>query len=240
MTEKDLIKKIRELKQIQPKKDWVVLTKSQIFGKQREQFSLVESLRLILYYKPAYAGVLAILILFGLFGFSQNSLPGDLLYPLKKITEKSQAVFVSEDEKPKYQLEIANKRLEELNKVATTNQVKNLASAIEEYQISVSRAAEDLKKIKEPEKAKEVVIEIKKLEAIKQKVEKVLATKIDADGEENGDSIQELYKTPAEVLIQDSEKRTLSEENQEILKEAKELYQAGSYSAALEKILLII
>ena len=234
--EKELIGKIRELRQIRPRKDWVVLTKSQIIGEEKKYTSLF--LFPFLKLKPVYAGLIVVFILFGLFGISQNSLPGDPLYSIKRITEKSQAVFVSEDEKPKAQLELTNKRLEELNKVAETNQVKNLSPAIEEYQASVSQAAENLKKIKEPEKAKEVVAVIKKIEKNKQKVEEVLATKID-EGKENGDSVQELYKTPAEVLIKDLETRTLSEEQQEILEEAKELYEAGDYSGALEKILIL-
>ncbi|TSC53743.1 MAG: hypothetical protein LiPW31_313 [Microgenomates group bacterium LiPW_31] len=41
MNEKELISKIQELRQIKPRKDWVVLTKTQILGEQREQFSLM-------------------------------------------------------------------------------------------------------------------------------------------------------------------------------------------------------
>ncbi|MDI6591338.1 MAG: DUF5667 domain-containing protein [Patescibacteria group bacterium] len=230
MTEAELVNKIRKLRQIKPSSDWVALTKSQILGEEPKVLFFP-------FFKPAKAGLISVLILFGLFAFSQNSLPGDFLYPIKKITEKSQAVFVPEAEKPKVQLELTNKRLEELAEIAETNQVRKLPAAVEEYQTNVSEAAKSLEKIKEPEKAKEVVVEIKKLEENKQKVEKVLATKIDSEKE--GDSVQGLYKTPAEVLIEDLEKRTLSEEDQKILEEAKELYQAGKYSEALEKIWIL-
>jgi len=43
-----------------------------------------------------------------------------------------------------------------------------------------------------------------------------------------------------ETQIEDLERKTLSEEKQEILAEVKEDYEAGDYFQALEKILLLI
>jgi len=231
MTEKELIGKIRELRQIQPSKDWVSLTKSQILGKEDKYNNLISVFQ-ILFSKPAYAGLVVVFVLFGLFGFSQNSLPGDLLYPIKKITERSQAVFVSEEELPKYNLEIANKRLEELNEIAQTNQVKKLAPAISEFQANISEAAKSLAKVKGQDVEK-IVAQTKKLEENKKKVENVLATKIET--EEYDDALAQLV----ESQIKDLEERTLTEEQMKILAEAKELYQAGNFAEALEKILLL-
>jgi len=231
MTEKELIGKIRELRQIQPSKDWVSLTKSQILGKEDKYNNLISVFQ-ILFSKPAYAGLVVVFVLFGLFGFSQNSLPGDLLYPIKKITERSQAVFVSEEELPKYNLEIANKRLEELNEIAQTNQVKKLAPAISEFQANISEAAKSLAKVKSQDVEK-IVAQTKKLEENKKKVENVLATKIET--EEYDDALAQLV----ESQIKDLEERTLTEEQMKILAEAKELYQAGNFAEALEKILLL-
>jgi len=231
MTEKELIGKIRELRQIQPSKDWVSLTKSQILGKEDKYNNLISVFQ-ILFSKPAYAGLVVVFVLFGLFGFSQNSLPGDLLYPIKKITERSQAVFVSEEELPKYNLEIANKRLDELNEIAQTNQVKKLAPAISEFQANISEAAKSLAKVKGQDVEK-IVAQTKKLEENKKKVENVLATKIET--EEYDDALAQLV----ESQIKDLEERTLTEEQMKILAEAKELYQAGNFAEALEKILLL-
>ena len=231
MTEKELIGKIRELRQIQPSKDWVSLTKSQILGKEDKYNNLISVFQ-ILFSKPAYAGLVVVFVLFGLFGFSQNSLPGDLLYPIKKITERSQAVFVSEEELPKYNLEIANKRLDELNEIAQTNQVKKLAPAISEFQANISEAAKSLAKVKGQDVEK-IVAQTKKLEENKKKVENVLATKIET--EEYDDALAQLV----ESQIKDLEERTLTEEQMKILAEAKELYQAGNFAEALERILLL-
>lgn len=230
MTEKELIGKIRELRQIQPSKDWVSLTKSQILGKEDKYNNLISVFQ-ILFSKPAYAGLVVVFVLFGLFGFSQNSLPGDLLYPIKKITEKSQAVFVSEEELPKYNLEIANKRLDELNEIAQTNQVKKLAPAISEFQGNISEAAKSLAKVKGQDVEK-IVAQTKKLEENTKKVEEVLATKILS--QETEESLISFYKTQAEMLINDLGNQTLTEEKEEILNQMKKLFEEEKYLETLE------
>jgi hypothetical protein len=224
MAEADLVKRIQELKKIRPRKDWVVLTKSQILGQEPK-------ILFFPFFKPALATVTTLGILFGVFSLAQNSLPGDVLYQIKKITEKSQAVFVSEEELPKYNLEIANKRLEELTKIAQTNQVQKMAPAIEEFQANVSETAKNLAKVKKVDE--EIVENTRKLEENKEKVEKVLATKIETA--EYDRALAQLV----ESQIEDLEGGTLTEVQQEILKEAKEDFETGNCSQALEKILIL-
>jgi len=228
VAEADLVKKIQELKKIRPNKDWVVLTKSQILGEADRGWA---SISFFPFFKPALATVTAFGILFGIFSLAQNSLPGDILYSIKKITEKSQAVFVSEKELPKYNLEIANKRLEELNEIAQTNQVKKLAPAISEFQADMSEAAKSLAKVKGQDVEK-IVAQTQKLEVNKKKMEEVLATKILS--QETEDSLISFYKIQAEMLIKDLENRTLTEEKEEILNQMKKLFEEEKYSEALE------
>jgi hypothetical protein len=206
MTENELIAKIRELRQIKPDKDWVVLTKSQILGEDSVTQHRVLSNIFFPPLRPVYAGLVVIFILFGLFGFAQNSLPGDLLYPIKKIVEKSQAVFVSEKELPKYNLEIANKRLEELNQIAQTNQAKKLAPAVNEVQASISETAKNLVKSKKIDR--EIIEKSLELAKNKEKVaEKSLG--INIGNEETEESLNDLYKTQAEYLINDLKNQNL-------------------------------
>lgn len=232
-----LISKLRELRQIKPNRDWVVLTKSQILGDYEPQTpnNLWEILSRILFQpKPVLVGVLTIFILFGLFGFAQNSLPGDILYPIKKIVEKSQAVFVSEEERPAFQLELANKRLEELNKIAQTNQVQKLAPAIKEVKTSLSEATKNL--VKSEKVDKEAVDKVVSLKENLEKVERTLATKI--GDEEDEENIEKWMKEQTENLIEDLENRTLTEKQEKILAQMKELVEEGKYSEALELYLL--
>jgi hypothetical protein len=218
MTEKELVARIRLLRQIKPSKDWVVLTKREILGENPVYFL-----------RPALVGVFAVFI--AVFLFAQNALPGEKLYVIKKITEKGQAVFVSEGEKPKLNLELANKRLEELNQIAENNDVKKLAPAIKEVQKSATEVAKSFKKITKPDQ--EIVARTKELEKNRERAEKILGTKIET--EEYNDALADLVKNQ----IDDLEKRALSDEQKEILAQVKVDYEAGNYSQALEKILLL-
>lgn len=240
MTEVELIRKIQELKKIKPRKDWVVLAKREILGQPPTTFREFSWLSIFSpkkwwgVFPYQYRLVLASLIFLGILitgalSFAQNALPGDLLYSLKRITEKSQAVFVSEEEKPKAQLELANKRLEELTKIAEQNQTQRLAPAINEFQASVSQVAKDLKKPKKL--TKEIIDQTKKLEENKEKVEALGV--VVGETEELENALSQLV----EREIKDLEKRTLTEEQQEILEKTKEDFEAGNYSEALIKIL---
>jgi hypothetical protein len=240
MIEKELIGKIRELRQIKPSKDWVVLTKSQILSEEKIEltpFSLSSVgyyLRLFFGWRLVHTGLIVVFVLFGLFGLVQNSLPGDFLYPIKKFTEKSQALFVSEKEKPKYQLEQANKRLEELGKIAQENDVKKLAPAINEFQESISQAAKNLKTSQKINK--EIIDQTKKIVENRERIEK-LGVVI-----ENTEELENALKELVEREIKDLEKMDLSlfsEEKVQLLEEAKEYYEAGNYPEALIKILML-
>jgi len=244
-TEKELIGKIRELRQIKPSKDWVVLTKTQILGEEqpvRERVSI--SIFRALLYKPklVLATVLSLFILFRLFSFAQNSLPGDFLYSIKKITEKCQAVFVSEVDKPQASLELANKRLEELTKIAETNQVKKLAPAINEFQASISEATKNLSKM---EASSSDPVAIKKIvDRTKELGEKIQEVKSLGVVIEEG-KLEELQKVSDKLelgllvsilkdMISDLENRTLTEKQEEILSQMRELVEKEKYSEALE------
>lgn len=238
MDEKELISKIKELRQIKPREEWVLLTKNQVFSLDRkstfsERFSEFLEIfpRIFSQYKPALVSLILVGALLGTFGFAQNALPGDLLYTLKKITEKSRAIFVSKEEKPKASLELANKRLEELTKIAEQNQVKKLAPAIEEYQQSFSEVTKIASQIKEPKQVRKILPKIAELE---KNIENLKSYGVEVGEAENTEG---LYKPMAESLIKDLEGRSLTENQLKILEEAKKLYEEGDFSSALTKVL---
>jgi len=232
MDEKTLIGKIEILRQIRPRKNWVVLTKKRILGEERTLPGLFsDSLRvfqgLFFQYKLALASLILLFILGGTFAFAQKSLPGEPLFVIKKMTEKTRAVFVAENERPKVQLELANKRLEDLAKIAETNDVRKLAPAIDEFQANVSEAAKNLTKAKTV--GKDIILQTQELEKNKEKIEKTLATQIGTEELEN------VYKDLAEQQIKDLENSSLTESQEKILEEAKEYFEAGDYSNSLIK-----
>ena len=236
MTEKELIGKIRELRQIQPKRDWVILTKNQILG------GVEVRPQPFLFFRPAYAGLIGLMVifvLFGLFGFAQNSLPGDFLYPLRKITEKSRLIFVSETEKPAFQLEQVNKRLEDLNHIIEANQVRKLAVGLEELKVAKTEAGKEVAELRD-KPAKEAISIAKKIapkvKDLNEKEKRVYASlNIEPEKEVN----QRPEKTITELLIRDLENRTLTTAQQELLAEAKKNFEAGNFTQALEKILIL-
>lgn len=256
MTEKELISKIRQLRQIKPRKDWVVFTKKQILSSPtfqekveldlgeeiRGQTSvglneLFEGIRIIFQHKFVFAPLVILIVLVGTFGFAQKSLPGDLLYPVKRIVEKSQAIFVAEKEQPRLTLELANRRLDDLTKIAQNNSVKNLAPAINEYQASVSEVAKSLAKEKDTETVKAIVIEVQKLEEKKQQVESLGA--VIGENEDMDEVCAQKIVEILESFIKDLEGRSLTEEQGKGLAEVKKDCQNGNYSEALEKLLLL-
>jgi len=222
MAKSQLIRKIRELKRVEPRKDWVLSTKTQILGPE-------PTFQLFSFAKPALAGVFALLFVLGIFQFSQGALPGESLYYFKKIVERGQMILCSEEERPRVNLELANKRLEELSQIAEKNEVKKLAPAMDEFQAKVSEAAQNLTKVKKINK--EIVVQIQKLEENEQKIEEVLATKIET--EEYDDALAQLVER--EIL--EMEEKTLTSEDELLLEKAREDFENGYFSEALVKIL---
>ena len=249
MLEKDLIKKIKELKQIKPKQEWVISCKEEIIGKSpttKERFSAaisdvfyVFNYRQIL--KPALATALFAGFLIGVFTMAQNTLPGDFLYSAKKITEQIKLSFTSEQEKPKVQLAITNKKLQELTEVAEANLGKNLAPAIEEVKHSIAEAAKNLPQPKEIEDAVKIKQEITKLSESTQEIKTygVITDDIDKELGVLEKNYEENLQPIVEREIQNLENQTLTEAQEELLSEAKVYLEDGSYSQALEKIWLL-
>jgi hypothetical protein len=230
MTEKQLIKHLKELKSIQPSKDWVVFTKRRIFKQDRTTFrTIIKDLQIgekfVFQHKFALAPVLVIVILIGLFGFALNSVPGDSLFALKKITEQSQAVFINDTYKSIHNFEIAGKRLDDLQKIAQDNNVKNLAPAITEYNETISKAAKTLDQAGD---VKEVAQEIKKLHDKEKEI-----TSLGIVLNDNKDLDDALPKV-IERWISDLEKEGNTPEEQ--LDAVKQDYDAGDYWTALEKL----
>ena len=232
MIEKQLIRQLKELADIQPRKDWVVLTKRRIFADEEmpEAKHGLVSFFPFFRYKLALAPIISVLVIIGLFGFAQNTVPGDFLFSVKKMTETAQVTFTSEIEKPKVHLELANKRLEELNRIIENNQVRNLDPAIKEFQANIVQATEEIIAMNvnvttsDSLILKDIVAETQKLEENKQKIEKVLATVI-GDTQDLRNAIVLLEEQLTIQLIAGLENQMLTEEDEKLLSEAKEHYE---------------
>jgi hypothetical protein len=234
MNEKEFLNKIKELKEIKPNNNWVISTKFMILGQEPEKRNLTSVLeffpRLVLKNsKLAFALVVVFGFMTGAFTLAQNSLPGDPFFALKKITEKSAMALTSDINIPTAQLQLVNKRLDELNTIAKTNQMKKLAVAIQEFQANISQAADDLVNAKNVN-VKEVVLETKKIKETKEQVESLGVVVGNTDNLDN--ALLQLI----ERELKDLEMRSLTDSQKEIFKSAVSDFNAGNYSESLEKI----
>jgi len=260
VTQKELIAKIKQLKQIQPNQDWVILTKAEILREKDIKNESVQSrgywnvfvtgleelknLSKGLIFRPAFAtiSIIGVLALVAIFGCAQNSLPGDVLYPVKKITEKAK-IYVLREAGLETKLELTNERLKELSEITQTNQVRNLAFALQEYKTAKIEVEEQVSDLIKQSKNQEQAVAIAKkvaprLKAINEK-EKEVFTTLGIEPEEQDNNTDTTEKTIVELLIKDLSSQTLTEDQQEILTQAQELFENQQYQQALIKILSI-
>jgi len=236
LTEKQLLKTIKDLRQIKPSQNWVSFTKSQILGED-EKKSFVPfwnygftNFRL----RFALVSVLFIMVMLGSYGIVERSLPGDLLYTARRVVHKVQTVLLPDQEKPAYQLKLANDRLNDLAKAPA----KNLAPTISEFQANISEAARDLARIdattSDSTVIKRIVDATKKLSESRQKVES-LGVVI---GEKETIEWNNALGKVVDDLIKDLEGRALTDGKKEVVAKMKELFEQGKYSETLEFYLL--
>jgi len=240
MSKNDLENKIRQLKEIKPRKEWAVLLKSQILNSEQKQVEMVEMPAvkvgimdvisgIFFQRKLAYASVLSLMFMIvGAFGFVNYTMPGDIFYPVKKIAEQTQQT----------PLQIAYNRSEDLVKVVKENKTQNLTPAITEYKASISDAVKNLTDTlaigNDKKSVEEIINEVKKIQENQKQLETLGVNMGDAD------EMSELDSTLAVIVenqIADLEETTLTENQQTILVEIKDLYEQGKYSEALEAIL---
>lgn len=251
MNQKQIIGAIKELKEIKPRQEWVSLVKFQIFDqadfakqnvpvKTRKTWSISDFLPQFNYQtfhllqkvkgqrQMAYAFATLVFMIVGMFGFAQYTMPGDLLFSVKKISEQTQSPF-----------QIASNRSSDLVQILKENKTENIAPAVSEFKASIADAAKNLVQSlgqNDKKSLKELAAEVKKIQD-NQKQAETLGIDISQTEE-----VKELDNALAELVkeqIDDLEKATLTEGQQKALTQAKDLYSQQKYYDALEEILLI-
>lgn len=178
MTEKQLIEKIKTLKQAKPSSEWLALTRQDLIDQLIEGTELKPSNSFFDWFwfhrlQPAILAACLVLIMFGgpflTVMASQTSLPGDLLYPIKRITERAQVRIASDEAKAQIQVDFAFRRIEELDKITTdsfseqekTAKTKEVINDLTSNLTEASLAVKNMSK-------EEVAIMAKKTKKIKQ------------------------------------------------------------------------
>ena len=222
MKEAELITQLQKLRKIQPRKDWILFTKTKILGDTPRVSPFV-------FFKPALAGALALGLLSGLFFISQNALPDELLYPIKKLSEKTQKIFVSEEKRPEFQLKLTEKRLAELQEIVEKNDIRKFSSALSELSASKAEAKKAISKVQNnPDLVEKIAPMVKKNGETESKTRLLMGIGKEEEKEPAG-------KLVADYLIKDLEKSSLTERQKELLEKAKEYFEEEDYSSALSK-----
>ena len=232
MNEKELISKLRGLKQIKPRKDWVVLVKNQILGSNVVENEvnnkpvygeiLLNIFKAFFQKKFAYALAVFLVIVIGMFGFMKSGFINDADIP--KIVEQSPAALVAIKNNVET-FKIKSKNLADVAKYSMKD--ASLALALKEVKDIAIELTDAIKK--DPQLAKAIALEINNNK-----------TYLNIEG---GDDLKEtsdiLYKTIAEQRIKDLKNTTLTESQQKGLKIAERSCNDKKFTNCMEDVLLL-
>lgn len=237
MTEKKLISLLQELKQIKPRKEWVSLSKMNILGHdvierkemvipaQHASFSSIAGL----FYQKKLAYTFAALAILAVasFGFLQYGLNG-----LEGNPTGPEVLVLSEEAslEAKTNVEAFKAKSHDLAQLAKENP-ESVSLAVNDVKAAAKQLTETIKKY--PEVAKEVALEINNNKTyldIQETSEEASELKVASN---------DLYKIVVEQMIEDLQKTSLTESQQDALDIAKDLHEKEKHTDALESILLL-
>jgi len=182
--DKELISQLKNLKNIQPKKDWVSSNKdtllSQIDSQVSDNFNndtIGEMLKTLVFQPRLIRSAVRVFTVFLLIlgvslsggiasvSASRSSVPGDFFYPIKITIEKAQVGLSSKKEdKAKLELEFAGRRIEEVEKITETGEVEEnkkkdekVEKALSKFKDNLNTAKNHLGDIKDEGKSREAV-----------------------------------------------------------------------------------
>jgi hypothetical protein len=241
MEDSNLIAKIKTLENIKPNQEWVVLTKRNILGRGVSyQPSFGSAIgHFVFQYKMAIAGLILVCMTGGTLVASQGALPGQALYSVKRMTENGMAMLNGNNQEPLANLQLAAKRLAELNLVSQKKLTQDVPAAVKEFAATKAAAHKQVLELaqKDPANAAKIVkavgSQIQQIDATERTVFADLGINDSASGsvDQNADSSD---KAIVELLMQDSQKAALTSTQIQDLAYAQGLYNAGNYEGALE------
>lgn len=176
MTQNDLVKKLKELRNTQEGGNPAAQEKERVFRALMLQINQTQSPRqsigslgfvgLIRYFKPAQfimpMAVFALIVAASsAFAASRTALPGQHLYGAKIAFDQTQVRFVSNPaERAKVQMEMAGRRLEEAGQVSTSPE--HTAQALKHFSQGVKDARESLQEAGDPLQVESAAAELSK------------------------------------------------------------------------------
>lgn len=191
--------------------------------------------------RPVMTAVLFFGIVFGgwaaTVSASYNSLPGDKLYSVKRITEKAQLSLTSKKNKPSLQTELAGRRLEEIIKITETETINNkeerTKKAVQEFKEQVrdvKTTLEDLETEANAGGESNTVVEAAKLVDRKTteysdtllKVTETVSEDVKKDVEEATDAVDDAGIKAVEVIVKKQEEGAVDMSDEEVTSKVEE------------------
>jgi len=251
MQEKDLIKKIKQLREIEVDKDWVLRTKTRILGEQELGVPVFS-----FQWKNALVFSCIAVVLFGCVVFVKPDNRAILYSYLHSFEPINKAFKKEQEQRSENYLALAEQKMEELKEIAGGEDNEALASAIQETTDVIRKATASIPETSDsPTETLQYVQRISKIQAEKQEINQLLGSDIDLGDKELEDRVlacieksmedtesekEKFVKEVVAMQIKSLNKNTnLSEQEQEDLSRAEGLYETGDYSGALETLLLI-
>ncbi len=244
ITDKKLIENLEQLDYIKPDANWVLLAEQKIMASEPVKQPLTW-FNLNFIAKPAFSLAFSAFSFISIaggasFALAQSALPGDLLYPLKKVSQNVRMAFVSEQEQPAARLELAKSNLEDLSKITSQekNQGQKLAASIAEAQKTLADASKSLKQASAADKqatAQQIVGQLESLKIQQKAIEQIIKTDIinDVQKSDLAESTVAYYKLYLDNQIEQLENSSLTEAQAVLLLDAKKALADGEVEKAL-------
>jgi len=163
-----LVRKIKKLQRITPSTSWlesqrsfllyeIGRAKNQEQEKGRKSFLTFPVFNLKKFFRPAFAFALASVIIVssistvGIISASQNTLPGDFLYPVKTAIEKTQLTFSSGTEsKTKLSVKFASQRIDEFSQLMDKPEKgQNIGTTVKKFTQEMVTVQKNINTLKE-------------------------------------------------------------------------------------------
>ena len=232
MTEKDLIKQLKSLKTLEPSQKWLSLTRQKLLLTMSEKVEVKPSMDFSEWFwfhkfQPMVLSLAMFMIVFGgpwlAIMASQSSMPGDILYSVKKITERIQTEIAGQNNKAQVQVDIAWRRLEELNKISLDSfsqeekQTKT-KEVINDFKGNLSNIEKNINQINK-EKATVLAQKTEKLEKNLSQLKENAYLENQAEILEAEEIIKEIKNRILAVLAKEEENSNQATSSEEIIEE---------------------
>lgn len=162
-----IIRKIKHLQRIQPNTSWLARQRSFLLSEiartqkpvkqERKPFLVFPLFNFSKIFRPAFALAFSIVILIsslgtiGVISAAQNSLPGDLLYPVKTVLEKTQFTFTADSaNRTRLSVKFATQRIDEFNQLIDKSEKKeDIQKTVKKFTQQMVNVREEINTLKQ-------------------------------------------------------------------------------------------